>query len=156
VISSSAKNRLAGIVQIVLGKFLIVGLLVGTLFLAFSLTPSLLLRTYVFQGIISGVSLAAGYGVGVFGRWLWFYMELPIPGGRVQRVVTFVAAVLCALVAAIFLWQASEWQDSIRLLMGMERTEGVRPLRVAIIALPLFVALLMGRSARGRRGRLRT
>jgi uncharacterized membrane protein len=47
------------------------GLLIGTLFFAVSLTPSLIPRPYVLQGVLSGCSLAAGYGLGVFGRWLW-------------------------------------------------------------------------------------
>ena len=58
------------------------GLLVGTLFFAASLTPSLIPRTYLTQGVLSGCSLAAGYGIGVFWRWLWDYMELPKPQGR--------------------------------------------------------------------------
>ena len=44
------------------------GLLVGTLFFAASLTPSLIPRTYLTQGVLSGCALAAGYGVGVFWR----------------------------------------------------------------------------------------
>lgn len=41
-----------------------VGLVVGTLFFAFSLTPSLLPRPFVFQGIVSGLSLTLGYALG--------------------------------------------------------------------------------------------
>ena len=43
----------------------IVGLLVGTVFFAFSLTPSLLPRPFFIQGILSGLSFSAGYGLGV-------------------------------------------------------------------------------------------
>ena len=62
------------------------GLLLGTLFFAASLTPTLLPRNFVTQGVLSGCSLAAGYGIGVFGRWLWAYMELPQPKGRLVRL----------------------------------------------------------------------
>src|ERR1700730_5405245 len=51
------------------------GLLLGMLFFAASLTPTLLPRSFLTQGVLSGCSLAAGYGIGVFGRWLWAYME---------------------------------------------------------------------------------
>ncbi len=45
-----------------LRHFSVTGLIVGTLFFAFSLTPSLLPRPWLAQGIISGLSFAAGYG----------------------------------------------------------------------------------------------
>src|SRR5215510_3102350 len=46
------------------------GLLLGTLFFAAALTPTLLPRNFVTQGVLSGLSLGAGYGIGVFGHWL--------------------------------------------------------------------------------------
>ena len=67
-------------------SFSICGLLLGTLFFGASLTPTLLPRNFLTQGVLSGCSLAAGYGIGVFGRWLWAYMELPQPKGGLLRV----------------------------------------------------------------------
>src|SRR5690606_33521265 len=64
------------------GKLSGVGLLLGTFFFAASLTPSLIPRTYVMQGLLAGVSFAAGYGLGVAWRWLWAYLELPEPGAH--------------------------------------------------------------------------
>ena len=57
------------------------GLLLGTLFFAASLTPTLIPRTYLTQGVLGGGVFAIGYGLGVFWRWLWGYMELPTPEG---------------------------------------------------------------------------
>lgn len=79
------------------------GLLLGTLFFAAALTPTLLPRNFVTQGVLSGLSLAAGYGIGVFGRWLWAYMELPQPKGPLLRIAKRAAAVGCAIVAVIYL-----------------------------------------------------
>jgi uncharacterized membrane protein len=62
-------------------------LLLGTLFFAASLTPSLLSRSYLTQGVLSGFSLAAGYGIGVFGHWLWAYLELPLTEGLLLLVL---------------------------------------------------------------------
>src|SRR5262249_41165027 len=78
------------------------GLLLGTLFFAASLTPTLLPRSFLTQGVLAGCSLAAGYGIGVFGRWLWAYMELPQPKGRPLRLAKLAAATGCAVVAVIF------------------------------------------------------
>jgi uncharacterized membrane protein len=46
------------------------GTLAGSLFFAASLTPSLLPRTFLTQGLISGLSIAVGYGIGTFAQWL--------------------------------------------------------------------------------------
>src|SRR5690349_6329893 len=89
------------------------GLLLGTLFFAASLTPSLLPRTFSTQGMLSGCSLTVGYGFGVFGGWLWTYMELLKPAGSVLRAIKLMLAAICMFVALAFLWQAAEWQNSI-------------------------------------------
>jgi uncharacterized membrane protein len=119
------------------------GILVGTLFFALSLAPSLLPRPLVFQGLVSGVSLAAGYLIGAAGRWLWGYLELPLPRPAVSRKLLQGAGVLCLAVAAFFLWRAAAWQNTLRALFGIEPEPGVRPFSVALVALVLFGVLLV-------------
>lgn len=123
-------------------SFSAAGLLLGTLFFAASLTPSLLPRTFLTQGIVSGASFAAGYGIGVFGRWLARYLELPEPRDRILRRIKYVAAATCAGVAVAFLWRAAEWQNSIRTLMGLEPVDSAYPFRIGLIALLTFVLLM--------------
>ncbi|TVQ70092.1 MAG: hypothetical protein EA372_11020 [Chromatiaceae bacterium] len=131
-------NRLARLWR----QFSVVGLLVGTLFFAFSLTPSLVPRPFLVQGLISGLSFTAGYAVGFFGRWLWSYVELPVPGPRVDWVIKILATVICSVVAVTFLWQAGEWQNALRALMEMEEAGGVQPVSVGLMTLVVFVILL--------------
>lgn len=45
-----------------------VGIALGTLFFAAALTPSLVPRTYMMQGILGGVAFGSGYGIGVLWR----------------------------------------------------------------------------------------
>jgi len=118
------------------------GLLLGMPFFAASLTPTLLPRSFLTQGVLSGFSLAAGYGIGVFGRWLWAYMEFPQPKGGLRRDAKLAAATGCAVVAVIFLWQAARWQNSIRQLMELESVDTADPLEVVLIALAIFAVLL--------------
>ena len=120
-----------------------VGLFVGVMFFAFSLTPSLLPRSFAFQGLVSGVSLTLGYALGICGRWLWSYLEIPVPGARTQRVMKLLAAVTGIGIAATFLWLAAVWQNSLRTLMNMPEVSGVQPLGVAFMALLGFVTLLL-------------
>ena len=64
------------------------GLLLGTVFFATSLTPTLLPRSFLTQGVLSGCALAAAYGIGVFSGWLLAYMEVPQLNGRLLRIAT--------------------------------------------------------------------
>jgi uncharacterized membrane protein len=118
------------------------GLLLATLFFAASLTPSLLPRTWGMQGVLSGVSLAAGYGLGVLARSAWGYLELPVPRPKAQRVVTLGAAFFSIATALVFLRTAAEWQNSIRGLMELEPVDSAHPFRVGAIATVVGVALL--------------
>lgn len=118
------------------------GLLIGILFFAVSLTPSLIPRPYVLQGVLSGCSLVAGYGLGVFGRWLWLYLELPALPPKIERVVKALAIAGCAGIAITFLWQAARWQNSVRRLMGLDPVETAEPVKLALIALFVFIVLI--------------
>ena len=51
------------------------GTAVGLVFLWASMTPSLLPRGPLFQGLVSGAAGAIGYGLGVFAVWLVRYMR---------------------------------------------------------------------------------
>ncbi|MBO0754366.1 MAG: alpha/beta-hydrolase family protein [Bradyrhizobiaceae bacterium] len=118
------------------------GFLLGTLFFAASLTPTLLPRTPLSQGVLSGCALAAGYGIGVFGRWLWAYMELPQPKGRLLHIANLVGATACAVVVLIFFWHAAPWQNSIRELMQLNPVNTAHPLEVTLVALAVFAILI--------------
>jgi uncharacterized membrane protein len=114
----------------------------GTLFFAASLTPSLLPRSYVMQGVLSGCSLAAGYGIGVLGVWLWAYLELPSFKGSAGRILKLVALAGCAAVAGVYLWRAAEWQNSIRALMALDPVDTAHPTKVGLIAVLVFAVLI--------------
>lgn len=126
-----------------LRSFTALGLILGTLFFAASLTPSLVPRHPAVQGVLSGFCLAAGYGLGVALRALWLALQLPVPADRTRRVGQVMAILLCAGLAALALWRASEWQNTLRALMGMPPVDGARVLLLASLALVVFVVLLV-------------
>jgi uncharacterized membrane protein len=123
-------------------SFSTIGLLLGTLFFAASLTPTLLPRSFLTQGVLSGCSLAAGYGIGVFVGWLWAYMEVPHRKDRLLRAAKLAAATGCTVVVISFIWQAARWQNSIRELMELKPVDTAHPFEVALIALAVFAILL--------------
>lgn len=123
-------------------KFSYWGLVVATLFFAASLTPSLLPRNFLFQGLLSGFALAIGYGVGVFAVWLYRYLELPVPGPQLERLSKKLTAIGTGLVAVSFLWRDTVWQNSIRELMEMEPVDTSYPWRIGAIALVTAAVLI--------------
>ena len=56
-------------------RYTFFGTAFGLIFIWLSLTPSLLPRGPMFQGIVSGSAGAIGYGLGVFGVWLVRFMQ---------------------------------------------------------------------------------
>ena len=118
-------------------------MLAGAIFFAISLTPSLVPRPYIVQGVVSGLSMGAGYALGVACGRVWAYLELPLPGAWVTRIIKLIAIGLCILIAIGFLWLASTWQNSLRALMQMEAATGGRPISIAAIALVVFLLLLL-------------
>lgn len=120
----------------------IVGAMVGTLFLAASLSPSLLPRPTAGQGLLSGVAFAVGYGVGTALLAVWKMLHLPLAGPRLAHVLTMIGGALSAVVAIAFLWQASTWQNAIHEIMGMELSAALRPAIIGPVAALVFFALL--------------
>ncbi|WP_312798138.1 alpha/beta-hydrolase N-terminal domain-containing protein, partial [Tianweitania sp.] len=123
-------------------SFSVPALCLGTVFFAASLTPSLLPRDFLVQGLLSGVAFSVGYAIAMLLKWLGLYLGLHKGvhrrhAFRVKIVITMIAVA----VGAVFLWQASAWQNSVRLLMGLEPVASVRPFAVGGIA--LVVALVL-------------
>lgn len=125
-------------------SFSFVGLVVATLFFAGSVTPSLLPRPYFVQGILSGFSLAIGYCVGWLAVAAWLFFELPQPRAKLEFRAKRIASVCTAIVVAFFLWKATNWQNSIRVLMEMPPAESAYRMRFFVIAILLAVVLIAG------------
>jgi uncharacterized membrane protein len=120
-----------------------VGLMLGALFFAAALTPTLIPRSYLTQGALAGACFAIGYLAGVLWRRLWHYLELPEPSARARSIANALVAAGCLLVVIVFLWRAAEWQNSIRAVMKMAPVESAHPFKVCAIALVTFVVLLV-------------
>ena len=72
-----------------------IGLVLGALLFAASLTPTLVPRSYLTQGALAGACFAIGYGAGVLWRWLWHYLDLPEPNPRIRSITNALVMVAC-------------------------------------------------------------
>ncbi|WP_061848854.1 alpha/beta-hydrolase family protein [Bradyrhizobium sp. DOA1] len=117
--------------------------MLGALFFAAALTPTLIPRSYLTQGVLAGGCFAIGYFAGILWRRLWHYLELPEPSARARSIANALVAAACLLVVIVFLWRAAGWQNSIRAVMTMAPVETAHPLKVCAIALITFAVLLV-------------
>jgi uncharacterized membrane protein len=116
-----------------------VGMAFGALFFCLSLTPSLLPRDWLFQGLIGGLNAAIGYGIGVFSgkmvrrfvlrRRKWW----PLPK-RVLYAMKTVTVAASATASVLMLIPAAAWQRQVSAVMGMEGPNTLGYMRTLIIA----------------------
>ena len=121
------------------------GTAVGLVFVWFSMTPSLLPRGPLFQGLVSGSGGAIGYGLGVFGVWLVRYLrskDSSPPAPRRAWVALVVVGLIGQTLAVIWF---HVWQDDVRDLMGVARLNfWDHPLTAALSIVFLFLFVEIG------------
>lgn len=117
----------------------LLGLVIGTAFLAASLTPSLAPRPPVLLGALAGASFAMGYLLGLILLNLWVYLGFSLR--RPPHRATVAIMVLCALVAAAYLWLSIDWQNDVRTVLHMEQLSRWQLIETAGVAIVVFVVL---------------
>ena len=125
-----------------LGPPSVVGLLLGGLCFLGALTPSLIPRAGVVQGVLSGAAFAAGYGIGSILGLVWRLLNLPVVSGRGLVAARRWAAAVAVVIAAWGLSRAADWQDLLHAAMGLAPVETTRPFTITAVALAVGVALV--------------
>jgi uncharacterized membrane protein len=121
------------------------GTAVGLVFIWFSLTPSLLPRGPLFQGLVSGGAGAIGYGLGVFTVWLVRYMRSKDSSPPAPRWAWIALAVIGIIGQILMIIYFHVWQDEVRDLNGVARLEfWDHPLTAVLSIVVLFVLVEIG------------
>jgi uncharacterized membrane protein len=123
---------------------------VGALvFLGFSLTPSLLPRSPLLQGLVSGLAVAGGYGVGALLFWAGSRATSWRPTQRGRRLAWIVLAVAGIAFVVPALYVGGVWNNETRELMTLDPVSPWTPFAsLWIIALIWFVLLVIARLLR--------
>ena len=104
-------------------RYTFFGTALGLVFIWFSLTPSLLPRGPLFQGIVSGAAGAIGYGLGVFGVWLVRYMGSKDSSPPAPRWAWLTLVGIGVVGQILMIFYFHRWQDEVRDLNGVPRLE---------------------------------
>ncbi|MGB0437238.1 MAG: alpha/beta hydrolase [Mycobacterium sp.] len=140
-------------------RYTFTGTAVGLVFLYFSLTPSLLPRGPLFQGLVSGGSGAIGYGIGVFAVWLVRYMRSKDSSPPAPRWAWLALLAVGAVGITGMIFWFHRWQDDVRDLMNVPRLGfWDYPLAALLSLITLFalveIGQLVGRLVRFLTGQL--
>lgn len=115
-------------------RYTFTGTAVGLVFLLLSMTPSLLPRGPLFQGIVSGAAGAIGYGLGVFAVWLIRFMRSQPASKPAPRWAWPILVVAGALALGFGVFYFHYWQDHVRDLMGVPRLRWFNYPQAAVLA----------------------
>ena len=109
------------------------------------MTPSLLPRGPLFQGLVSGAAGAIGYGLGVFAVWLVRYMRSKDTSPHAPRWAWLGLVVVGVIGQILMIIYFHVWQDDVRDLMGVPRLRfWDHPLTAVLSIVVLFIFVEIG------------
>jgi uncharacterized membrane protein len=125
-----------------LAGFSLAGLTGALIFYCLSLTPSLLPRVWYLQAVMSGITVAIGYAVGLFIGWLLRSL-IPWRGGPTAlRTARRTLAVAAVILIPLFGVLGAQWQHDIRSLVDASQPSEARYLLVVIVSWLFALALI--------------
>ena len=123
-------------------KYNYLGIVSALVFFCFSLLPSLMPRTWLLQAIVSGLSLAFGYGIGLLISILLRKTFKVSPPLRIRRAAWSVFVYSAPIVVVAFLYLGSVWQDELRGLLQVGEAVPFRGLRVFVVAVVIASSVI--------------
>jgi uncharacterized membrane protein len=120
-----------------------VGIIVGLVFMALSLTPSLIPRPWIPQAAISALSFLCGYGIGVGLNALWRYLQLPTIPRQHQRVWELLLLAISGIMLLYYMYRSLAWQNNVRETVSMPPVDSAHSIRVVLLGAVLAILLLL-------------
>jgi uncharacterized membrane protein len=126
-----------------ISRLRVLPLLLGLVFLAASLTPSLIPRGWGVQGALGGLVMALGYLIGRATGGIWALAGLPKPAGHSAVWIGTLAALPTGALLLAALFQTRGWQNGIRTRMDMDLLERSHTAQMLLVAVAVFAALVI-------------
>lgn len=122
-------------------------LMLGVMFFAMSLTPSLIPREPMVQGILGGLVMAIGYLCGRIAALIWLAVDFPRLSQPISRILLLLLVGLALASLAFTLTASLTWQNDLRTKMGMQAVDSLNTVSVLVVASATFAgAFLIGAS----------
>lgn len=119
------------------------GFAVGCFFFCMSLTPSLLPRPWLYQGLIGGIAFILGYGVGLFVSWLGRTIVRREPNAKTKDIAWLALAITTPIAIGIYLVKSFGWQNNIRQIIGEQPNDARNYWGVLAVSIVLGTLLLL-------------
>ena len=116
------------------------GFAVAVVSYCLSLTPSLLPRSWLLQGVVSGLTAAMGYAAGATMGALVRKIWRPAP--KLTRIVWRMLIVVTPPLCLLFLALGTGWQQQLRARLDMERMETYDIVRIVGVSVLTFGVIL--------------
>jgi len=129
------------------------GLTGALFFYCLSLTPSLLPRVWYLQAVMSAVTAAIGYGVGLFLGWIARSLIPWRPSAVVRRRARWALLVAAVVLIPLFGVLGAEWQHQIREIVDATQPSEANYILVVLVTVLLAALLIL--AARGIRAVVR-
>ena len=129
------------------------GLTGALIFYCLSLTPSLLPRVWYLQAVMSAVTAAIGYGVGLLIGWLLRSLIPWRPSPVLRRAARWALVVAAVVLIPLFGVLGARWQHEIRELVEASQPSEANYILVVLVTVLLTAALIV--VARGVRAVVR-
>lgn len=131
----------------VLSVICIPSLLLGLAFFSMSLTPSLIPRGPMVQGILGGLVTAIGYVCGRIIVQVWHWVDLPKASLFARRILLLLWGSVVLSGFAFTITRSLTWQNDLRLKMGMEPVDSLNVVAVLAVSAGTFaLAFAIGAS----------
>jgi uncharacterized membrane protein len=125
------------------------GLFMAVTTFGWALTPSLLPRPWIFEGIIAGLGAALGYGLGCLLSWLIRLTPLREASPKVKTWAWRILAVWGVALVVTNLLLGTYWQNGVREAVGFEDEGYGWAFVVGIVAIPTAIgAVYVGKGIR--------
>jgi uncharacterized membrane protein len=124
-------------------KISLSGIALGLLFFSASLTPSMIPRSTLFQGLLGGLVMAIGYFIIALMIWTWQFLELPELRILYRRALSCLFLLLSVVVLSTSLSAFRGSQNELRELMTMVPLANGHEVSILLIAVVLFGVLLL-------------
>ncbi len=116
--------------------------MLGWVFVVISLTPSLLPRSWLVQGVVSGVALAQGYALGVAVAWAARHVVVPRPSARLRQRAWYALGVLAAVSVPLMVVLSSRWEAGIRRAVAAAAPSPLEYLAEFLVAVALAAGVV--------------